>query len=170
MDLARNELDAKILRLADHCSPSEISRELGGALSPARVAAHTKALLKSQDWLTEAEQDAIVTWKMRRILGDLEGRFLDMENAKVQLQLLKAIGDRLDKRRAATDDEKNALYGNQAQLMYEAVQLAVGKAVLAIQHAHPDVDEDVARQALKEALPEAVYIISSRNAGHEIEA
>ncbi|MDL5351205.1 hypothetical protein [Microbacterium sp. zg-YB36] len=102
MDLARNELDAKILRLADHCSPEEISRELGGALSPARVAAHTKALLKSQDWLTDAEQDAIVTWKMRRILAKLEEQYMDLDNAKAQLAALKLIGERLDKRRAAT--------------------------------------------------------------------
>jgi hypothetical protein len=159
-ELELNKLDERIIQLADHMSPEEISRELGGALSAAHVAARAKQLLKSRDWLTASEQDEIVTWKMRRILSELEKRHLDYDGAKVQLGLLKAIGERLDKRRAATLEEISSLHNNQAQIMYEAIRVMIEKAALG----------DEGRRAVQAALPEAVYVLSARNMGSEIEA
>lgn len=101
-----SRLDDKMLSMADSRSPKEISQALGGVITPTRVAARIKELLESRDWLTEAQQDQMVSMKMRKVLARLEENsqnFITDDNAKVQLAYLKAIGDRLDKRRAATE-------------------------------------------------------------------
>lgn len=154
------DLDERILRLADHMSPEEISRDIGGVLSPARVHNRIKDILKRRNWLDAIEQEELILWKMRRILGELEQRYLDNDNAKIQLTYLKSIKEMLAERRAATADEKNMLYANQAQIVFEAI-----RAMIEVAKIDPD-----ARQALIGALPEAVYVLSSRNAGAEIEA
>lgn len=159
-DLTLSQLDERLLLLSDSHSPEEISRELGNVISPARAAVRIKELLKARDWLSAAEQDEIVTWKMRRILQKLEGQYFDEKNAAIQLSALKAIGERLDKRRAATEDEKNALYANQAQIMFDAIRAVTEIAKL----------DDEGRAAVREALPEAIYVLAARNVGREIEA
>lgn len=98
-----SRLDDKMLALADTRSVREISEALGGVITPTRVAARIDELLDTRDWLTEAKQDQLNVYKMRRVLSELEGQYLDLDNAKVQLSYLKAIAERLDKRRAATD-------------------------------------------------------------------
>mgnify|MGYP003135693562 CR=1 FL=1 len=168
-DIAKSKTDERMLLLADSHSPEEISRDLGGLVSPARVASHVKGLLKNRDWLEEAEQDQIVTWKMRRLLRKLEEQYTDLNNVKVQLQLLKAIGERLDRRAALTEEQKSQLYANQAQIMFDAIRLAFSNALDELQARVPELTEEDARAALDRALPEAVYVISERNAGKEIE-
>lgn len=124
-DLALNKLDAKILSMADHASPEEISLKLGGTISAAGIAARAKQLLTSRDWLTAAEQDELVTYKMRRILGELETKYLDYDGAKVQLSLLRAIGERLDNRRAATAVDLSTYTENVGRQLGHVVDLAL---------------------------------------------
>jgi hypothetical protein len=148
-DLTLSLLDEKILLLADHMSPEEISRELGGVISPARVRLRKDELVKSHTWLERADEDFIVTWKLRRVLAKLEGQHFDLDNAKVQLSFLKAIGDRLDKRKAASEAELNALYGNQARIMGRAIDMALSYMKGALRGA---VDPELWDEALKEGL------------------
>lgn len=172
-----SRLDEKMLQLADTRSPKEISAALGGVITPARVATRIKELLETRDWLTDAQQDAQVVRRMRELLGKLERSFnatgdqiIDLDNAKVQLSILKAIGDRLDKRRAATDAELNALYENQASLMFEAIRHAVRAGFSEIRELHDGIDQADMDQAVRKALPEAVLVISEKNRGEGIEA
>jgi transcription initiation factor IIE alpha subunit len=161
--LAQNELDEKILLKADHMSPEEISRALGGVISPAKVAVRIKELIKSRNWLTDYEEEQVVLWKMKRIVGKLEEathNHLDLDSAKVLINALKAIAERLDKRRAATQEELTSLHANQAQIMFEAIKVLIEKAAIDV----------AAQQELRKALPEAVYVISARNMGEAIEA
>lgn len=165
-----SKMDEQMLLLADSHSPEQISRELNGALSPGKVAARVTAMLKDRDWLSLAQQDQLVTWKLRRILNKLENEFLDLDNAKVQIELLKQIGARVEKRQKATDEELNRLYANQAQLMFAAIRLAFDMVVSDLRKQHPEIEEQDARDALRRALPEAVYMISERNSGDAITA
>lgn len=121
-----SRLDDKMLAMADSRSPKEISQALGGVITPTRVAARIKELLETRDWLTDAQQDQMVSLKMRKLLGKVEDQFFTEDNAKVQLATLKAIGERLDKRRAATAVDLNTLYSNQAQIMLRAIDIATG--------------------------------------------
>lgn len=124
-DLTLSELDRKILRLSDHMSPEQISREIGGVLSPAKCRLRIEVLLDSQDWLTLARQDAVVTWKLRTILGDLESRFADNDSLKIQVSILDKIGKRLSSRRAATVDDLNSYSANVGRQIGHVVDLAL---------------------------------------------
>ena len=156
-------VDDTILRYADSRSPEEISRMLGGMVSPAQVAAHTKRLLTSRTWLDQAEQESLAFLKLKGLLSELEGQFQTLDHTKVQLQLIKAIFERMDKQRLATDEQLSRLYANQAQIMFDAIRLALDVVVRELR-----ADEDEAHAALRKALPEAVLVLTERNVGNEI--
>lgn len=119
-------VDDAILRYCDSRSAEDISELIGGQLTPTEVAERAKELLKSPDWLTEADLQRLVDLKLRRILSELEVQFLSLDNAKVQLALLKEIGARLDRRMAARDDELDKWSGNMGRLLLRSVDLALG--------------------------------------------
>lgn len=157
-------VDDTILRYADNRSAEEISAMLGGLISPIKVAERRNFLLKSRDPLTEAQQGSLILYKMRSLLAEMEGKYLDLDNAKFQLAMLKTLGDQYDKRKAATDDQLSRLYANQAQIMFEAIREAFVIAFKSL-----PVDEEEARAAIQAALPRAALVISERNAGEAIE-
>lgn len=156
-----NFVDEKILSLAGAYSPTEISDMMAGRVSPEEVHDRGKALLK-RDWLTLAEEDQLVVRKLNKILIRLEGQYLNLDNASTQLKLLKEIGARLDKRAAATTVDLTALYGNQAILMGQAIELALQKTLGVLRKAHPELEESEIREALRLSLPEAAAEIQSR--------
>ena len=157
-------VDDTILRYADSRSAEEISKMLGGMISPMQVAERRNFLLTSRNPLTDAQQETLVLYKMRSLLAEMEGKYLDMDNAKFQLQALKTLGDQYDKRKAATDDQLSRLYANQAQIMFDAIRMALTAVVKELK-----ADDEEASAAMRKALPEAILIISERNAGNEIE-
>jgi hypothetical protein len=164
MDIAprpANKIDDKILQLADNHSPEEISRALGGVISPAKVAAHTQTLLKSKNWLTAAQEDALISYKMKRILLTLEGRFMDNDNFSARLKLLKEIGGRLDKRETAKDADLNKLYNNQGRIMGQVVDLALTFMKGALRK---EIDADQWDALVQEALRNAQAEIAKHEA------
>lgn len=157
-----SNIDDTILKYADSMSPDEISMSLGGVISPAAVAARTQSLLKAKDWLTEAQEDQLVTLRMKELVYGITSN--DYKYLDVKLRALIALGDRLDKRKKATEVDLNTLYGNQAVIMGQAIELALQKALKVLREAHPELQEAEVREALKLALPEATYEIQSRTA------
>ena len=150
-----NPIDDKILRLAGSRSPEEISRALGGTVSPEKVASHLQTLLRQKDWLTATQQDALITYRMQSVLSELEDRFLDIDHAKVILQYLKALGDRLDKRAAATDHDLTTLYSNQGQIMARAYDIALSYMKGALRDdVDPEKWDTLAQDALTHAQAE----------------
>jgi len=164
-----NAIDHKLLANAASMSPEELSALVGGAIRPDRVAAHVKKLLKARNWLDEAELDSLVTYKLQRILSEMEGRYMDVENATIQLKLLKEVGARLDRRKIATEVDLGVLYGNQARLMAQALTMAMERALSELQKKVPTLAQQDVRAALTEALPHAVLLISEHNRGDELE-
>lgn len=147
-----------MLAMADSHSAEEISRELGGVITPTRVAARIKELLESRDWLTEAQQDTLVVMKMRKALTKLERNsegYLTEDSAKVQLSFLKAIGERLDKRRAATEIDLNTYHVNVGREMARVYDLALAYMKGALRSAiDPEVWDETSRDALQHARVE----------------
>lgn len=158
-----SRLDDKMLSMADSRSPKEISIALGGVITPSRVAARIKELLESRDWLTEAQQDQMVSLKMRELLGKLEEQFFTEDNAKVQLAYLKAIGERIDKRRAATQVDLNTYSANQARVMGRAIDITLSYVKGALRD---EVDPRRWDELLAEGLEHAQAEIDS----HKVEA
>jgi len=150
-------------------SPEELSALVGGVIRPDRVAAHVKKLLKARNWLDEAELDSLVTYKLQRILSEMETRYMDVENATIQLKLLKEVGARLDKRKAATEIDLGVLYGNQARLMAQALTMTVEAAFAELVAKTPKLTQKNVQAAIGAALPNAVMLISEQNRGDAIE-
>lgn len=159
--LPANGLDLRMLALADSHSAEEISDMLGRTISPAKVALHIKTLLKSKNFLDDAEKDQLITIRMNNILLELEGRHMDIDHAKARLATLKALGDRLDKRRAATTADLNMLYDNQGAIMGRVVDIAMSYIKGAFRE---EIDPALWDATVKEALEHAEVEIAKHEA------
>src|SRR3954471_10594880 len=147
-----HRVDDTILSLAASHSPEEISEALAGRVPPATIAAHTQTLLKSKNWLTATQEDRLVTIRLNNMLADLERRGWDLDSVKVRLSILKEIGNRLDKRTAATDEDLNKLYGNQGRIMAQAFDLALSFMKGALREAvDPERWEEAKAEGLRHA-------------------
>jgi hypothetical protein len=148
-------LDDQILQLADSHSPEEISEKMNGVLSPEVVASRLQMLLKSKNWLTAAQEDALITLKLKRVLVELEGKFLDIDNAKMRLSFLKEIGSRLDKRSAASETDLTKLYDNQGAIMGRVYDSALSYMKGALRESvNAELWDELAREALMNAQVE----------------
>jgi hypothetical protein len=151
-EVVLSQIDKTILRYCDSESAEEISRRLGGVITPERVAAQKTVLLTSRKWIDAAEQDELVLYRLRRILAAFEGQTLDNDNAMVQLRFLKEIGNRLDKRREATQVDLETYDLNVAREMTRAYDIALGYMKGALRgEIDPDVWDELAREALAHA-------------------
>lgn len=156
-----NAIDQRLLQFAATMSPEELSRSIEDLMTPVQVAAHVKKLLADKDWLTEAEQDNLITLKLQSILAKLEQKHQDNENVELQLKFLKEIGNRLDKRRAATQVDLNTLYGNTGRLMAELFDMVVAYMRGALRD---EIDSARWDELADEAMKHARHEISKREA------
>lgn len=153
--VAANKVDATILTHASSSSPEDISKMLGGMISPAKVAAHTQTLLKSKDWLTQVQEEQLVLWELRQTLVQLKDKFLDVDNAKLRLAFLKEIAGRLDKRSSANEVDLNTLYANQGRIMGQAYDIALTYIRAAFrEEIDPEKWDEVKGEALRHAQRE----------------
>lgn len=151
-DIHLSEIDKTILRYCDIESAEDISRRLGGVITPERVAAQKTTLLTTKRWVDAAEREELVLYRLGVILAQLEERYLDNDNAMVQLRLLKEIGNRLDKRRAATQVDLETYDLNVAREMVRVYDIALGYMKGALRgEIDPDIWDEVAREALAHA-------------------
>jgi hypothetical protein len=130
-----SEIDAVIVRYADSMSPAAISFKIEGRLSPEQVMVRIGQLLDSPDWLTTAQQDQLVTLKMRQLVAELEEMPRTTRNAEVLLRGLEAVGARLEKRQAATTQDLTQLYAFQGVAMVDEIE----KIVTAIKAKMPEL-------------------------------
>ena len=157
-EIELSELDHKILGLADYSSPEQISETLGGALTPARVRLRLEALLANTNWITEAQREALIVRRMHLLLHNLEntpGAKWDINNLKVQLAALKELGNRLDKRRQASEVDLERYDRNVAAEMARVYDVALSYVKGALR-AEVDADrwDELARDALAHAQAE----------------
>lgn len=120
-----SEIDAVIVRYADTLSPAQIAHKIEGALTPQQVLTRIGQLLETSDWLTLAQQDMLVTLKMRQLVIELEEQPRTSRNAEILIRALEAVGNRLDKRQAATQQDLAQLYAFQGRVMLDAIQRAL---------------------------------------------
>lgn len=152
-----SRIDTTILRYCDTESPEEISRRLGGVITPERVAAQKETLLASKKWLTATQEEDLVIHRMRAIVAKFEEQFHresypDKEMALVQLRFLKEIGNRLDKRREATQVDLETYDMNVAREMTRAYDIALGYMKGALRgEVDPETWDTLAREALAHA-------------------
>lgn len=120
-----SELDQALLRYADTLSPKELSAKIDFMLTPEQVAARISQLLEARDWLDRAQQDRLVTLKLRQLIVELEEAPRTTRNAEVLIRALEALGNRLDRRMEATERDLQRLYAFQGAVMLDAVSAAL---------------------------------------------
>lgn len=145
-------IDVKLLALADGHSPEEISQRLGGTVTPKGVATRITELLKARNWLTAAQLDQLITLKMIGILAKLEAKFEDVGNLTLQLKILKELGNRLDKRAAATQVDLNTYDQNIGRQLGRVLDQAMSYMQGALRDkVDPDQWDELKREALEHA-------------------
>lgn len=157
-----SKIDQTILRYCDSESAEEISRRLGGVITPERVAAQKEILLTTKKWLTATQEEELVLYRLRTLLAKIEEKFFaeDLESAMAQLRILKEISARLDKRREVNAIDLNQLYGNQAVLMLRALDLATGYLRGAFR-------DQIDQEKWDEALREGMYLAQAEIEKHK---
>lgn len=159
-ELATSDLDVQILKLADHSTPEQIAATLGGVLTPARVRLRLSEMLESNNWPSDAQREQLTLWKMNRLLSRIEnmiGADFDLNNLKLQLATLKEIGNRLDKRRAATEVDLNTYHRNVAMEMVRVYDIALAYIKGALrEQVDPAKWDEAARDALLHAREEVM--------------
>ena len=160
-----NKVDDKILQLAGSRSPEEISHMLGGLISPERIASRAQELLKSKDWLTSQQEQRRLYLMLASLLADLQGKYLDLDVAKVILATIKELSRQAEKLSEASEENLNKLYGNQGLIMARVVDKALGYMRGAFRE---EIDTEKWDQVYLEAVEHARDEISSYQA--EVEA
>lgn len=160
-----SEVDAVLIRYADTLSSTAISFKIEGRLTPQQVMSRITTLLDTPDWLTAAQQDQIITMKLRVLITQLEEMPLTARLAEVMIAALEKLGNRLDRRSEATERDLSTLYAFQGTVMLEAISVAMG-------HMRERVtDGDAMKQAQwDDALESAIRFAQMELAKHEIES
>lgn len=129
-----DEADKVLIRYADSESPAAISFRLKGELSPSQVRARIVSLTEATDWLSSAQEDRLLTLKMKQIINELMGHTLTARNAEVLLNGLEKVGNRLDRRTAATEQDLMRLYAFQGAALLDTVNeaMAIVRAQIAV--------------------------------------
>lgn len=121
-----NEVDLKLLQLhVAGVSPEEMSRRLGGTVSPARIILRLRALATSPDWATAQERRQLDILAMREMLGELRTNFRDIDGAKAVLTIIREVMKQEDQLAAATQTDLNTYSANVGRQIGTVVDLAL---------------------------------------------
>lgn len=117
-----SEVDEVLVRYADIESATAISFRLNGEFSPEWVAARIQTILDTPDWLTAARQDQLVTTRMRMTISKMEDLPFTTRTAEVLVNALEKLGNRLDKRKEATEADLHKLYAFQGTVLLDSME------------------------------------------------
>ena len=123
--LKMSEVDQVLIRYGDTLTLTQLSYKIEGLLTPEQCGARLSQLLETPDWMTAAQQDQLITQKMRLVIVELEERTRTDRNAEVLISALEKLGARLDKRAQATERDLTQLYAFQGTVMLEAIDEAL---------------------------------------------
>jgi hypothetical protein len=165
MTMKLSEVDEVLIRYGDTLSLNALSYKLNGVLTPEQCGARLAQLLETPDFLTAAQQDQLVTMKMRQIVVELEELPRTTRNAEVLLNGLEKVGTRLEKRAAATAQELSTLYAFQGGVLLDAVQVALAHMRGQITQGNKLAEEQW-DNALESALRFAQMELAKHEPGH----
>lgn len=157
-----SEIDAVLVRYADSLSPAAISFKIEGILTPEQVMTRIGQLLDSPDWLTSAQQDRLVTLKMRQLIAELEEMPLNPRVAEILIRALEALGSRLERRAVATDRDLSVLYAFQGSVMLDSIEKALSHMRRSLTGGNP-----VAEKQWDDALETALRFAQMEIGRHE---
>ena len=160
-----SEIDQVLIRYADTLSLNAISFKLDGELTPAQCGARIAHLLDTPDFLTAAQQDQLVTMKMRQLIVNLEEMTLTARTAEVIVRALESVGARLDKRAEATERDLSTLYAFQGTVMLDAINVAMAHMRGAL-----TAGDELAEEQWDNALESALRFAQIELTKHDVDA
>lgn len=120
-------VDDQLIELAAaEVSAEEISRRLGGAITPARVHQRVTDLLNAGDWLTDVQKERALIRILHMNLMQMRDTELNVDNAKLQLQYANVLLANLEKRQTATAGQLETYNSNVGRTLGQVVLHALG--------------------------------------------
>lgn len=116
--------DQLIMGAARDMSPEDISREIGGILSPARVMVRTRELLKAPGWLEMAQREQALLIVLRNRVFELQ-KARDLDSIKVQAGIIKDLLGQLDKQYSRTEADLTTYSANTGRQLGHVVDLVL---------------------------------------------
>lgn len=116
--------DQLILGAARGLSPEDISREIGGIVTPARVMVRTRELLRADNWLEEKEKEQALLIILRNRVYDLQ-QSRDNDSIKLQASLIKDLLTQLGQREKANQEDLNTYSMNVGRQLGRVVDLVL---------------------------------------------
>lgn len=140
--------DQLIQGAARGLSAEDISRDIGGILTPARVMVRTRELLKAGDWLEDKEQEQALLIVLRNRVHDLRNA-TDLDSIKVQANIIKELLAQLDKRAKSNTADLNTYNANVGRHLGHVVDLVLSYMRGAF---HKQIDVEQWDERIQEAL------------------
>ncbi len=152
--------DQLIMGAARDLSPEDVSREIGGIMSPARVMIRTRELLRSPDFLDEKQKEQALLLVLRNRIYELQNA-KDLDSIKVQASLIKDLLTQIDKRSKANEHDLNTFNANVGRWLGHVVDLVLTYMRGAMRE---DIDLEKWDASIEEALVMATNEIAKRQA------
>lgn len=145
--------DQLIMGAARDMSPEDISREIGGILTPARVMVRTRELLKAPDWLTRAQNEQALLLVLRNRVYELQ-REKGLDAIKVQAGIIKDLLGQLDKQYARNEADLTSYSQNVGRQLGHVVDLV-------LTYMRGAMRDEIDLQKWDESIEEALVIAQS---------
>jgi hypothetical protein len=151
-------IDKTILRLAaQRKSADEISREIGGILTPAECANRINQILESRDWLSVLDQKRLILEDAAFLLEKLhkqieDADYITKDDANTYRTALKDMLAMIDNVTSKDEAQMMRISEAHAHVMAQAIRLAFERALFELQK-EANIDEGKAFLALEAAIP-----------------
>lgn len=153
------DLDKKVLKLAaEGHAPEEISRRIGGVLSPAKTVLHIHKLLATPDsYLSAPQQIQLQLREMRDVYSELRDHYTDEKNAKTLLDYSKAIISTIQDLQTRNDVDVNSYNAAVGRAMAQTYDIALAHIGGALRDKiDPEEWATLKREALEVAQAEVI--------------
>lgn len=152
---ARTEVgafDDKLLRgAANGLSPVELSRRVGGTLSPAECAVRVREILNDKAFWGGTEKKQLLLYQVQTTVEELatisknSGDSQDYSTLVRSMDLLRKV---LGEMEGATEEEMRAMVRMQAEDMFNYVEAIMARARKILEEEHPEFDPAVIEEAI----------------------
>lgn len=139
-------------------SATELSRRVGGVLSPAECALRVRTMLTERDIWTDPERKKLLLYRIYNLVDDLAGVAKSTQDTKDYTALTKGLDllrKTLNEQSGATDDELRRLVAIQVPQMLAFIKAAYLKAQEILSAEYPELPFERIQDAFETALVEA---------------
>lgn len=154
--------DQLIMGAARDMSPEDISREIGGILTPARVMVRTRELLKSPGWLERAQREQALLIVLRNRVYELQ-KSSELDSIKLQASIIKDLLGQLDKQYSRTENDLSTYNSN--------VGATIGRVLdIAMSYMKGSLREKIDPKEWDDRLEEAVEMARVEIEKHQVDS